>query len=154
MPSLKHFLLIIRDLIEDRVYWDDEAVQKRYVTFLGAKVVNEYRLKEMARFRENSLYMFTFEIPPENTKLISLLRNGYLPLQDCGGYHRSRYRLNALPSRFLKVYDYFLSRIGCILRYALLRLCGPLFAQRRCESQYCQRHNFISLPSYLRVGHP
>jgi hypothetical protein len=64
---------------EIRVYWDDDAVQKRYATFLGAEV-NAYGVKEMNRFRDNGLYMFSFVPPKEEKRLIPLLRQMYLHL--------------------------------------------------------------------------
>lgn len=67
------------EITENRVYWDNDAVQKRYATFLGAEV-KAYGVREMNRFRDNGLYMFSFMPPKENKRLISLLRQTYLHL--------------------------------------------------------------------------
>lgn len=49
----------------NRVYWDDEAVQNRYAAFLSAESITNNGLREVQRFRENGLYMFSFDPPPK-----------------------------------------------------------------------------------------
>ena len=106
---LEPFPLDESEAVEDRVYWDDDAVQKRYSVFLGAESLTENGLREMKQFRENGLY---FNAPPETVRLMSLLRNRYLPPSPrFANANLINHRLDTPPSHLVKAYDYFLQEL-------------------------------------------